>query len=306
MRQGSKALVFGATGQQGGAVARALKARGWSVRAFVRDPKGAKARALAALGIEPVQGDLADVAAIEAAMAGVDGVFSVQPSSGQRAAYGVSDEQEIRYGTTIADSAAKQGVSHLVYSSATASGKGETGIGHFDSKTDIERHIQSLDVPSTIIRPSTFMEMLVLPGMGLDQQRISFLIGPEQSMQFIAVEDIGKIVAAILSDPDLFTGRTLEVSGDELTGYGLQEAMSKAAGRAITYHRFTDDLLDQNSFLGRLAELVDDGRLAGSADIDALRREFGGLLTFEAWLAGPSKSLFSAALQARAQTVALR
>nr|WP_232829892.1 NmrA family NAD(P)-binding protein [Rahnella sp. AN3-3W3] len=51
MQQSLEFLVFGATGQQGGAVARALIARGETVRAFVRDVQSHKARALAELGI---------------------------------------------------------------------------------------------------------------------------------------------------------------------------------------------------------------------------------------------------------------
>jgi uncharacterized protein YbjT (DUF2867 family) len=44
-------LVFGATGQQGGAVARALRQAGRQVRAFVRDPNSEKAKALVAGGM---------------------------------------------------------------------------------------------------------------------------------------------------------------------------------------------------------------------------------------------------------------
>ena len=76
-------LVFGATGQQGGSVASALRSNGWRVKALVRDPNTDKSEALTAQGIELVRGDLADIQSLQAAMAGVYGVFSVQPSSGQ-------------------------------------------------------------------------------------------------------------------------------------------------------------------------------------------------------------------------------
>ena len=300
------ALVLGATGQQGGTVARALKTRGWAVRAFVRDPHGPKARELADEGIELRQGDLADADSIRAAMTGVDGVFSVQPSSGQGAVYGVSDEQEVLYGTTVADIAVSLNVGHLVYSSVGAAGKGVTGMGHFESKTAIEDHIRGLDIRHTIVRPSTFMEMLMLPGMGLDRGEFTFFMRPNQSMQMIAVDDIGKIVAAIFDDPASYAGKTLEIAGDEVTGLALQEALSQAAEGRIAYSRFPDSLLAQNRFLGRLAELVDDGRCAGSADIAALRGAFGSLLTLDAWLAGPGKPRLRHALQAPVAAVALR
>nr|WP_247893765.1 NmrA family NAD(P)-binding protein [Azospirillum endophyticum] len=147
--------------------------------------------------------------------------------------------------------------------------------GHFDSKTEIETHIRNLDIRSTIVRPAAFMEMLMLPGMGLDQGTYAFLMRPDQAMQCIAVDDIRKIVATIFSDPDRFGGRTIEIAGDAMTGNGLQDLFSRAAGRPITYRRFPDGLLERNRLLVRLAELVDDGRCAGAADIRPCARSSG-------------------------------
>ena len=132
----------------------------------------------------------------------------------------------------------------------------------------------------------------MLPGMGLDLGRFSFFMRPDQSMQFIAVEDIGKIVASVFAAPERFAGKTIEIAGDEVTGNDMQEVFSRAAGRTITYSRFPDNLLVQNAFLGRLAALVDDGRCAGTADIAALRKEFGALTTLNVWLSGLGKPLF--------------
>jgi uncharacterized protein YbjT (DUF2867 family) len=299
-------LVFGATGQQGGSVAKALRSQGWQVTALVRDPTSDRAKALADQGIEPVRGDLADIPSIEAAMAGVYGVFSVQPSSGQGTAYGVTDEDEIRYGKAIADIAVANGVRHLVYSSANAAGATKTGIGHFDTKSEIEAHIRTLEIVSTIIRPSAFMEILTLPGMGLDKGEFSFFMQPDRSMQFIAVEDIGKIVAGIFADPVKFGAQTIEIAGDTVTGTELAEKFSRTAERQIVYHRFPDSLLEQNAFLSGLARLVDLGRLAGNADVTSLRQEFTGLLTMDEWLAGTGMSALLAAIQADGGEVALR
>lgn len=299
-------LVFGATGQQGGAVARALRKAGWGVRAFVRDVDGMKARALAAIGCELFRGDLSDYASIEAATAGAYGVFSVQPSSGQGAAYGVSDAQEIAYGIAVADIAGAAGVRHFVYSSANAVGDRLTGVGHFDSKAEVERHLASLAMLVTVIRPSAFMEILTLPGLGLDQGTLTFFMRPDQAMQFIAVDDIGRIVAAILAEPERFAGQTLEIAGDAITGDDLTAKFSNAADRPIAYRRFAAEVLADNPFLASLAVLVDDGRLAGRANLDELRGIVPDLLTFDTWLAGPGRPLLNAALKAEAGTVALR
>ncbi len=304
--QDKTVLVFGATGQQGGSVAHALRSDGWQVKALVRDTTTAKAEALIAQGIEPVRGDLADRQSIEAAMAGAYGVFSVQPSSGQGAVYGVTDEDEVRYGKAVADVAVANGVYHLVYSSANAAGPTKTGMGHFDTKSEIETYIRGLNIVSTVIRPSAFMEILMLPGMGLDKGAFTFFARPDQLMQFIAVEDIGKIVAGIFAEPVKFGSQTIEIAGDTVTGAELVEKFSRTAERPITYHRFPDSLLEQNAFLGGLARLVDQGRLAGNADVVSLRKQFPGLLTLDKWLADEGRTALLAAVQAEGGDIALR
>ncbi|WP_321960928.1 NmrA/HSCARG family protein [Paraburkholderia sp. J7] len=299
-------LVFGATGQQGGAVASSLVGKGWHVRALVRNPDSVRAQTLAASGVELRQGDFSDVASLKIAMTGVYGVFSVQPSSGQGAVYGVSDADEVRYGKTVADLAMDAGVQHLVYTSANAAGSTKTGMGHFDSKSEIEAYIQSIGIFNTIVRPAGFMELLMLPGMGLDKGIFTSFVRPDQKGQVIATQDIGKIVATIFGAPNRFANQTIEIAGDAVTGASLQDSLSRAAGKSITYQRFPDSLLRENALLGRLADLFDDGRLAGNADIASLTSTFGPLLSFDAWLAGPGKSLFEAALNAKDTTIALR
>ena len=71
-------LVCGATGSQGGAVARSLLDRGFRVGALTRDPHKPEARALADRGAEVVQGDMDDRSSVDRALEGAHGVFSVQ------------------------------------------------------------------------------------------------------------------------------------------------------------------------------------------------------------------------------------
>ncbi|MFJ4963602.1 NmrA/HSCARG family protein [Streptomyces sp. NPDC088729] len=288
-------VVLGATGQQGGSVAAALRADGWAVRAVVRDPSGHRARSLSAAGVETVRGDLGDPRSLRTAFSGAHGVFSVQPNSGQ-AGSGVTDEDEVRFGTAVADIAERCGVAHLVYSSAVTAGS-TTGVDHLDTKNRVEAHVRSLDVVGTIIRPATFMELLLTPGTGLDRGHLSFLMRPDQTMRFIAVRDIGRIVAAVFGSPGRYAGRTMEIAGDALTGRALAEHLTRAAGRPISYSRLPTALLSQDEVLGKVAALVDDGRLAGSANLDALRAAFPFLLRFDRWLAGPGAGLLDEALR---------
>lgn len=294
----SPVLVFGATGQQGGSVADALLKAGKPVRALVRDPASDKAAALGARGVELIQGDMADPATIRRAMAGALGVFSVQTSSpgGE-----ISDADEVRYGISIADLAVQAGVRHLVYTSVCSISGAEvepTGMGHFDSKREIEAHVRALPLTWTIVRPVTFMEMLTMPGFGLGEGRFTFFMRPDQAMQFLAVEDVGKFVVPILADPGRFGGQTIELASDTVTGAQIGEAFSRTAGRPIGYSRFPDDLLAANPFLGGLTALLDAGPLAGNADLDALRAINPEMQPFETWLGGSGREAFGRAMDA--------
>lgn len=298
-------LVFGATGKQGGAVAAALRANGWAVRALVRNTAREEVKRLASAGIDIFAGAFADMASVEKAMAGVDGVFSVQPNSGS-AGSGITDCEEVRIGKSVADIAMQSGVRHLVYSSAGIISRGKTGLPNLDTKIEIEEHIRSLDVPSTIIRPATFIDLFTLPGFGLDQGTFSFFVHPDQPFQAIAVEDIGKIAAQVMEHPSVYAGRTIEIAGDELTGFELADALSHPAERKITYHRFADAVLNGNEFLRRNAKLFEEGRATGNANIAALEKEFGALWRVPDWLAGPGKSALQAALASGERPLALR
>ncbi|QHM70044.1 NmrA/HSCARG family protein [Mixta intestinalis] len=286
-------LVFGASGQQGGSVSRALLNAGYSVRAMVRNPSSSASLALRDAGAEIVTGAFDDIGTIRAAMNGAYGVFSVQPSSPGGT---ITDDDEVLYGKTIASLAVEYDVKHLVYSSASAVGDQPTGVAHYDSKAEIERHIRTLPITSTIVRPVTFMELLVMPGFGLDEGHFHFFMQPEGFMQVIAVEDIGKIVAAVYADPVRFKGKTFEIASDAVTGLQLQAFFTAAAGRPVTYSRFSDDVLSTNPFLQKLTAMVDDGRLVGHADLAAMRQMNPQLQSFESWLAGSGREAFERAM----------
>ncbi|MGN9845361.1 NmrA family NAD(P)-binding protein [Nonomuraea sp. H19] len=264
-------LVTGATGNQGGAVARELAARGWSVRALVRDPDSAAARALT--GVSLVQGDLDDPASVRAAMTGVHGVFSVQ-------ALGWTAEelaQEVRRGTTIADLARELKVAHLVYSSVGGAER-DTGIDHFTGKWAIEQHIAASGVPATILRPTFFMTNLLFYADAPDGERVIKLpFLPEQRMQLIAPEDIAHFAAEAFDRPQEYTGRQLEIAGEALTGAEIAEVYERVTGVPTRFE-------PQPTGGERMYEWFRESGY--QADLDALRKEHPGLTTFETFLRG--------------------
>jgi uncharacterized protein YbjT (DUF2867 family) len=276
-------LVLGATGYQGGATARALRGDGWQVRALVRDPASENARALAALGVELVRGDMRDRASLERAAAGAHGVFSVQPSSGQPS-YGVTDEDETRFGMDLVDVARAAGVKHFVYTSVAGLEPG-LGLGHYESKWRIEEHVRASGLRYTILRPGGFMEILLQPFCGLSAGHLQFVIAPDQPFQIIATRDIGIFAAKVFADPARHAGTTFEIVGDELTGRQIAEKISRAVGRTLEYSRVPPELQAQVPMLKRLVELVDEGKIMGHANIAQLRELHPDLFTFDRWLA---------------------
>lgn len=282
-------LVFGATGQQGESVVKALLKAGWPVRALVRDVAGAKSIALREAGAELVQGSFADIDGMRTAMQGTYGVFSVLPGT-------LTEEEEVRLGCIIADLATEIGVAHFVYSSGASVGEKPTGVPRFDAKGRVEAHIRCLPMTATIVRPMIFMEMLPKAAFGLNQGKFNFFLRPQQSMQLIAVEDIGKFVAAVFANQSRFGGETLRIASDLVTGNDLAAILSEAANRPIAYARFTAAALAANPSFAQMSASIDDGPLSKHADLNLMREINPEILTFRAWLNEKGRDALQTAL----------
>ncbi|MFG2647767.1 NmrA/HSCARG family protein [Streptomyces sp. NPDC048436] len=275
-------LVTGATGGQGGAVARRLLASGWAVRALVRDPDQPGAKNLKALGAELFAGDLNAPGSLLAAARDVYGVFSVQPAD----LIHPDPEAEVRQGKNVADAAKAAGAAHLVYSSVGAAGR-ESGVAHFESKAEIEAHIDALAVPATVLRPVFFMENwpYMVPEAQNGERVGSIALDADTSLQMIALSDIGRISAEVFGNPAEFIGEKIEIAGDELTVRQIAEAFSRADGIPTRFERQPIDEL--RSGAGELANMFDWLSEEGyEADITALRERHPELLTLEVWLRG--------------------
>lgn len=287
-------LVFGATGQQGGSVVRALLQARWPVRALVRDPETPVSTALRDMGVELVQGSYDDIDVIRSTMQDAYGVFSVLPSH-------LDQQDEVRFGRTIADLAVESGIAHLVYSSGASVGEKPTGVPRFDAKPRIEAHIRELPITATIVRPMIFMEMLVKPGYGLDEDRYTFFLRQDQSMQLIAVDDIGKFVAAVFADKMRFAGKTLKIASDTVTGRDLEAILTEAVGRSIAYAQFTREDLAANPDLGHISASLEDGPLADHVDMDVMHEINPEVVSFRSWLADSGQQALEEALGTRKQ-----
>ena len=221
-------LVSGATGRQGGAVARELSSRGYRVRGLTRNPESERAQQLAGLGIEMVKGDFDDVNSLLNATQGVYGVFSVQNF------WEHGKQGEIRQGSNLADAAKQAGVSHFVYTSV-ANADQNTGIPHFDSKYEIEKYIQSLQLPYTIIRPVSFMENWEYSRAEIESGTIYGPLSPQTRHQHIAVKDIGRFAAEAFDHPAEWLGVAVDIAGDEHTQLEIAAIFSRVTGKDVKY-----------------------------------------------------------------------
>lgn len=278
MERKLKVLVTGATGQQGGAVARALLERGHQVAAFTRKASGDAASRLAGLNASIAEGDLDTPDTLRAAVLGVDTVFLMGNS------WEAGPEGETRQGIEAVEALAGTGVGHVIYTSV-ASANRETGIPHFDSKYAVERRLVDSGLPYTISAPVAFMDNVVARGRdGLAEGRLALALPPDRKLQQIAVGDIGRFVASLAERREAVFGRRIDIAGDETTGKEMADTLARAVGRPFAYRQIPLEVLrEQSPEAAVMFEWFD--RVGYSADIDGLRHEFPevGWQRFDDW-----------------------
>jgi uncharacterized protein YbjT (DUF2867 family) len=274
-------LVTGATGQQGGALIRALAGSGFTLRGMTRRPDSDAARKLKAAGVEVVPGDLDDPESLKSALAGAWGVFAVQNT------WEAGVEREEEQGKRIAHLAKDAGVQHYVYTSVGSAHRG-TGIPHFENKWRVEETVRALRFPSHVIfRPVFFMENLLTPYF-LNGDRMHSTLDPATTLQMIAVEDVGRFLARGFTEAERLNRREIDIAGDAPTLPQAAATLSGSLGRRIEYVRIPIEEVRKNSEdYAMMLEWFD--RVGYDADIAGLRREFALTpKTLEEWAkAGP-------------------
>ena len=225
--EGRTIAVVGATGRQGGQVARRLLEQGWKVRALTRTPESKKAAGLRSLGAHVVKADLEDPASLEAAFENTYGVYHMQPPV-------IGETQaEVRQGRNAAEAARKTGVRHLVYGSA-GPGHTKTGIEQWDSKIDVTKTMQDLGLPLTVLRPMAFMELMSDPGYYPQSSTWYIwprLMGTERRIPWLSVRDLGAIAAKAFASPEDYLGKDLPLASDAQSLAEVREIYKEVKGK---------------------------------------------------------------------------
>lgn len=276
-----KILVTGATGNQGGAVARKLLEDGFQVRALTRDTLKESARKLSVLGAEVVYGDLDDRSSLDPVLEGVYGVFAVLTPFEE----GVGGE--VREGKYLVDACKAAGIKHLVYSSVAAANL-NTGIPHFESKNEIEKYIKKAGVPATILRPVFFMYNFNSDYMGVkrkiaDEGILSLPLSPNRKLQMLAVEDFAHFVAAAFEYPFDYIGKELDIAGDEMTMTEAAEVFSRVTGGTVRYVEWSaENTWSANRDIVLMYDWLD--KVGFDVDIQALKAIHPRMMNLEKWL----------------------
>ncbi|WP_164012595.1 NmrA/HSCARG family protein [Pyxidicoccus trucidator] len=275
-------LVTGATGRQGGAVARQLLSRGHRVTAFVRDAGAPAAVELRSLGAELAVGNFDDVDSIVRAAQGMDAIYAMATP------FEAGVNTEIRQGLNLADAARLAGVRHYVYSSVAGADR-MTGIPHFDSKHRVELHVRRSGLPYTILGPTFFMENFTSPMFeeGLKAGVLAMGLPPTRGLQMVALDDLAAFTVRVLEEPDRFIEERIDVASDEVTGQQAAGLLSMVSGHRIHYEQLPLDFIAKRSEdLAAMYEWLD--RVGYHADILTLRHHFREIRwhTFEDWARG--------------------
>ena len=231
------------------------------------------------LGAELAVGDIEDRESLIRAADGVDAVYTMSTF------FEAGLDAEVRQGTAVADATLSAGVPHLVFSSVGSADR-KTGIPHFETKYRVERHIESIGVPHTVVRPVYFYENVLNPFTlpALMEGTLAIGMPADRPLQQIGVRDIAAFVVLALENRDSFLGKSIDIAGDELTGQETARILSEASGRMIEY---VQTPMEQVRAMGEdfALNLEWFNDVGYSADIPYLRTEFPEVEweTFEEW-----------------------
>lgn len=305
--------VFGATGAQGGGLVRAILSdpnSEFAVRAVTRNASSDKAKALAALGAEVVEADLAHPEKVLAAMQGAYGAFCVTFFWEH-----FSPEKEGAEAKCMAESAKTAGLKHVIWSTledtrlsvplhdeSMPTLMGKYKVPHFDAKGESNQYFTEAGVPTTFLLTSFYWENLIYFGMGPKRGEdgvlaITFPMGGNK-LSGIGAEDIGKCAYGIFKKGASLIGKTVGIAGEHITCENMAKALSKALGEEVRYNAIPAEVFRNFGFpgaedLGNMFQFYDvfEQEFVEARDIAAAKELNPDLMSFEQWLAVNAKKL---------------
>ena len=299
--------IAGATGAQGGGLARAILAdptSAFTVRALTRDVNAPNARALAALGAEVVAADLHDRASLDRAFAGAYGAYCVTFFWNH-----FSPEKEMAEARNMALAAKAAGLDHVVWSTLDDTRTlvplsddrmptlmGSYKVPHFDAKGESNQFFLDAGVPTTFMLTSFYWDNFVHFGSGparnADGQLLLTMPMGSSRLGGIAAEDIGACARGVFTQRERFVGKTIGVVSEFLSGVEMAAGLAEALGEPVSYQAVPPAAFRAFGFpgaedLGNMFQVYTEFEAHFRTTRDpVLSRELNpGLLSYHAWLA---------------------
>jgi uncharacterized protein YbjT (DUF2867 family) len=298
--------VVGATGAQGGGLARSILAEAggeFAVRAITRDPQSDKARALAAAGADVVAADLADLDSVRRAFEGAHGAYCVTFFWNH-----MSPDREREEARVLATAARDARLPHVVWSTLEDTREWvplsdprmptlqeRYKVPHFDVKGEADEFFRASGVPTTFLLTSFYWDNLIYFGMGPktgpDGKLTFSLPMGDRPLPGIAAEDIGRCAHGIFQRGTQLAGERVGIAGAHMTGAQMAADLSDAMGREVQYQAVPFDVFRGLGFpgaddLGNMFQFNHDfsERFCAARSIEFSRSLNPRLQTFAQWL----------------------
>jgi uncharacterized protein YbjT (DUF2867 family) len=305
--------VVGATGAQGGGLARAIledAAGGFACRALTRDVNSKGAKELAASGAEVVAMDIDDPESVRKAFEGAYGAFCVTFFWAH-----FSPEKERAQSESMARAAKAEGLEHVIWSTLEDTRKwvpledarmptlmGKYKVPHFDGKGESDRFFSEEGVPVTFLLTSFYWDNFIHFGLGPQRGTdgrlaITMPMGNAR-LPGIAAEDIGRCAYGIFKQRDKWVGRTVGIAGGHLTCAEMAAGLSRVAGEEVRYNAIEPEVFRQLGFpgaedLGNMFQFNRDFQeyFVGARSVEVARSLNPRLKSFDEWLAAEGKRI---------------
>jgi uncharacterized protein YbjT (DUF2867 family) len=296
--------VVGATGAQGGGIARAIlddPDGAWACRAITRNPDSDAARTLADRGAELVRADLDDQGSLAKAFEGAYGAYCMTNFFEH-----FSADREVEQASNLARAAGAAGIQHAVWSTSEDTRKwfplederlptlqGRYKVPNMDAKGQTDQLFIENGVPTTFLLSPFFWENFLAFAPMRDEDGvlgITLAMG-DKKVPGVAAEDVGRCALGIFKRAELI-GERVGISGEHLTAAEMAAALGDALGQEVRYNKVPFDVFRTFPFPGAdLAantwQFVDEtnAEYCARRDVGLARSLNPRLQTFADWLA---------------------
>ncbi|GGG88492.1 NmrA/HSCARG family protein [Paenibacillus radicis (ex Gao et al. 2016)] len=285
-------LVIGGTGTQGGNVARELLKHGHHVRILTRNLESSAAKAMAILGAEMIQGDMADPASLEPAMQNVSAIFSAQYADPY------DPTVEPRNAANIVQAARKFGIEQIVHTSVAGSNlfpwwdKYELMVQTWENKYVIEELVRNGGFPYwTILHPCWFMENFLEPNSVYmaPELKNGVLFGSMKAdtpLKLNSGEDTAQFARAAFENPVKFNRKDINIASDELSMTQIAQTLSRFLHKEVVFETLSAEETVKRGMLEGTVNFMEWLEVVPGYgfDINETREYDVPLKSFEVWV----------------------